>query len=109
MAVSGVNLRRLFGNTNRKVRKNAGVKRGPRKARMIGPSNVVIVNSGGMASVVAAPGPKKTRGRTYGPMFVGPLRPQNTRRNRKVRANKGAKRGPRTAGGVNRMLRRKYF
>lgn len=92
MANYGSNLRRMFGNSNRKVRKNAGIKRGPRKARVMRPTNVIVVNAGGMANVVAARGPKKTRGRTYGPMFVGPLRPQNTRRNRKVRSNKGVAR-----------------
>jgi hypothetical protein len=82
--------RSIFGN--RKVRKNAGVKRGPRKARVLGPTNVIVVRNGGVANVVAARGPKKTRGRTYGPMFVGPLRPQNTRRSRKTRSNKGVAR-----------------
>ena len=92
MANYGSNLRRMFGNSQRKVRKNAGVKRGPRKARVMRPTNVIVVNAGGMANVVAARGPKMTRGRTYGPRFVGPLRPQNTRRSRKVRSNKGVAR-----------------
>lgn len=84
-----------YGNTRiggrsifstRKVRKNAGVKRGPRSLGLnslfASPNNVVVV----------APGPKKTRGRTHGPMFIGPLRPQNTRRSRKTRSNAGVPR-----------------
>ena len=104
MANYGSNLRRMFGNSQRKVRKNAGVKRGPRKARVLGPTNVIVVRNGGVANVVAARGPKKTRGRTYGPMFIGPLRPQNTRRARATRSNKGVKRGPRNAMGLRRLF-----
>ena len=37
----------------------------------------------------------RRRGREYGPMFIGPLRRENTRRHRKVRSNKGVRRGPR--------------
>ena len=33
----------------------------------------------------------------YGPMFIGPLRPQNTRRARKTRSNAGVKRAVETA------------
>lgn len=87
--------RSIFSNSTRKVRSNKGVKRGPRKARMIDPTNVIVVNSGGVANVVAPRMPKKTAGRTYGPRFVGPLRPQNVRRARATRSNKGVKRGPR--------------
>lgn len=117
--------------TNRKTRSNAGIKRGPRKPKVVGPSNVIVVNNGGVAKI-EAPTVPKGRGRTVGPMFIGPLRPQNTRRNRKTRSNagvprllglsgmkivvnrktrsnKGVKRGPRTAAGVQRMLNAKYF
>ena len=92
MANYGSNLRALFGNNQRKTRSNKGIKRGPRKARVLAPTNIVVVNSGGTANVVAAPGPKKTAGRTHGPMFIGPLRPQNVRSNRKVRSNAGVAR-----------------
>jgi hypothetical protein len=92
MAVSGSNLRALF--SNRKKRSNAGKKRGPRKAAVLKPTNVIVVNNGGVAKVMSPPKPKG-RGRTVGPLFVGPLRPQNTRKVRKTRSNKGVKRGPR--------------
>jgi len=94
--------------TNRKVRSNAGIKRGPRKSKVLAPSNVIVVNNGGVAHIEAARVPKG-RGRAVGPMFIGPLRPQNTRKERKTRSNAGILRGPRTAAGVNRMLRAKYF
>lgn len=90
--VSGANLRALF--SQRKKRSNAGMKRGPRKAAVLKPTNVIVVNNGGVAKVMS-PAKPKGRGRTYGPLFVGPLRPQNTRRSRKTRSNKGVKRGPR--------------
>lgn len=77
--------------TNRKIRSNAGIKRGPRKPKVVGPSNVIVVNNGGVAKI-ESPTVPKGRGRTVGPMFIGPLRPQNTRRNRKTRSNAGVAR-----------------
>lgn len=80
--------------TSRKTRSNAGVKRGPRKAKVLSTGNIVVVNSGGVAHV-EAPRVPKGRGRAVGPLFIGPLRPQNTRKARKTRSNAGVKRGPR--------------
>lgn len=92
--VSGTNLRALF--SQRKKRSNAGIKRGPRKAKTLAPSNVIVVNNGGVAHV-EAPRVPKGRGRAVGPMFIGPLRPQNTRKVRKTRSNAGVKRAVETA------------
>jgi hypothetical protein len=83
-----------YGNTHiggrsifatRKVRSNKGVKRGPRVAPVMAPTNVVMVNAGGVAHVQAAP---KARRVTVGP--------------RKPRSNKGTKRVSKYATNENR-------
>lgn len=84
-----------------------------RVRRTAKPTNVILVNNGGVAHITSGPKTvrKSTRKalanlrpRTYGPEFIGPLRPQNVRRNRKVRSNKGGYRG----GSMGANLRRLF-
>lgn len=57
MANTNIGGRSIF--STRKVRKNAGTKRGPRVAPRVAPTNVIVVNSGGMATVVSEKAPRK--------------------------------------------------
>lgn len=102
-----------YGNTrvggrsifsNRKVRSNKGV---ARKPTVMG-NGVIVVNSGGVAHVHAAP-KYRGSGRTVGPAFIGPLRPQNKRASRKVRSNKGVSRGHREGTKANIIAKRQKF
>lgn len=105
-----------YGNTHvsgrsifssRKVRSNKGSKRGPRPPVTMG-NGVIVVNSGGVANVHAAP-KYRGKGRSYGSMFVGPLRPQNTRKVRATRSNVGVARGGREGTKANLMRKRQKF
>ena len=103
--VSGTNLRALF--SQRKKRTNAGIKRGPRKPKVLAPTNVIVVNNGGVAHVAAPPKQRKTRsnkGVKRGPRGTVIVAPINNGLGlagmkivgqRKTRSNKGVKRGPR--------------
>lgn len=94
----------------KKSRKVGNVKN--RVRRTIKPTNVIMVNNGGVAHITAMPKARKStrkalgnlRARTYGPSFIGPLRPQNTRVSRKARSNKGSYRG----GSMGSNLRRLF-
>ena len=83
MANTNVGGRSIFAT--RKVRSNKGVKRGPRVAPVVAPTNIVMVNAGGVAHVQAAP---KARRVAAGP--------------RKPRSNKGTKRVSKYATNENR-------
>lgn len=87
---TGVGGRSIF-SSGRKVRSNAGMKRGPRKPLVLPPNAVIMANAGGVVHVMNAP-KYRGSGRTYGPMFVGPLRPKNVRRARATRSNAGGTR-----------------
>ena len=95
MANYGANLRRMFGNSQRKVRSNAGIKRGPRpgskkyaantaKAFAALPgSNVIVASNGGEVHVHNKPLPVNNAIGLAGMKIVG---------QRKTRSNKGVKR-----------------
>ena len=100
-----------YGNTHiggrsifaaRKVRSNKGVKRGPRKARVVAPGAVIQVNNGGVAHVHVA----KPRPNGYGNTTIGG---KSIFATRKVRSNKGVKRGTRTGTKANIVRKRQMF
>jgi hypothetical protein len=103
--VYGPALKSMF--SNRKVRSNKGQ---PHK-KTVKPSNVIVVNAGGIAHVHAAPRARVVKRRAG---YMTNNLPNNMGLSklffeRKTRSNKGTKRGPRTKAGVNRMLAAKYF
>lgn len=103
--VYGPALKSMFAN--RKVRSNKGQSR----KKTVKPTNIIVVNAGGMAHVHAAPRTRVVKRRAG---YMTNNLPANMGLSslffqRGTRKNKGVKRGPRTKAGVNRMLSAKYF
>lgn len=96
--LNAVAMRSLF--STRKPRSNKGVKRGPRVAPIIGPSNVILVNVTGTGHVKKARKVRSNKGRSR-PTKTPEAAVRNffamvERKPRKTRKNKGIKRGPRS-------------
>lgn len=107
--LNAVAMRSLF--STRKPRSDKGTKRGPRVAPIIGASNVIILNAGGVGYV------KKGRKTRSNKGLSRPTRTQEAavrnffamveKKPRKTRSNKGRKRGPRP--GISNAVSNKSF